>query len=198
MPTGHEKPFVSISLPTDQGMVHARHYVAVESKYAVLMVGTTSRRFDSPARKLYQTLAEALKQDGVTALQVALCRPEDLAHSIHDVRTGIKYLCNLGSKTVILIGFDRGAAAILAAVAHESCVSGVALLSLPADQEIPDIGPTSLLVIRAESDGAPKNKVDQLHAVKGHRSLDDDAEEVQRLLSDWIRRVRGDGSSQAA
>ncbi len=198
MPTGHDKPFVSISLPTEKGMVHARHYVSVESKYAVVLVGNASRRFDSPARKLYQRLAEHLKNDGVTALQIALCQPEDLDHSVHDVRTGIKYLCGLGSKTVILIGFDRGAAAVLSSVSHESCVSGVALLSFPADGEIPDISPTSLLVIRAESDGTPRYRAKQLHAVKGQRSLDDSADEVHRLLNEWIGRIRTDRGSEAA
>ncbi len=197
MPTGHEKPFVSVSLPTDKGMVHARHYVSVQSKYAVLMVGSSTKRFDSPARKLYTRLATALKQDGVTALQVALCQPDDLAHSIHDVRTGIHYLCSLGSKTVILVGFDQGADAVVGAVAHESCVSGVALLS-PKAADIPEHFEGALLILRPESEAALNVPKARHQAVRSSgRNLEEGADEVYSVLTDWIRNLRGADSRAA-
>lgn len=198
MPTANDKPFVSVSLPTEKGMVHARHYVVVECRYAVVLVGDGNATFESPADNLYGRLAESLKQDGITALQVALCRPEDEPLSSHDVRTGIHYLCSLGSKTVILVGFGRGATAVLGAVSHESCVSGVALLSAPGDAEIGDLSPCSLLIIRTQPGAPAEGTAGTEHIFKGDHSLAGHADEVYELISAWIRRVREDHNAQAA
>ena len=184
-------------------MVHARHYVVVESGYAVLLVGNSIGRYDSPAGKLYDRIADKLKQEGVSTLRVALGNPESLEASEHEVRTGIQYLCSLGSKTVILVGYDRGAAAVGASASREACVAGLALLSAPTG-DVPALPGRSVLIVRGEQDergttpeSLPEGMV--VHVLPGaSRTLDEQGEEVCRVLEEWIRSVREDGSARAA
>lgn len=184
-------------------MVHARHYVVVQSAYAVLLVGNASGRYDSPAGKLYDRIADTLKQQGVTTLRVALANPESLESSEHEVRTGIQYLCSLGSKTVILVGYDRGGAAVLASASRESCVAGMALISPPA-AEVPELPGRSVLIIKSEQDArwqVPKTLPEgvTVRVLPGSsRTLDEHAGEACSLLEGWIRQVREDGKSRAA
>lgn len=158
--TEHEKPFVAVSLPTPEGMVHAHHYVVPNSPFAVVLVGSATKSFDSPAQNLYARLAESLKREGVTGLQVSLCNAENMDEEVHDVRRGVHYLCGLGSKTVMLVGYDRGAAAVLRSSVHEPCVLGVVAIA-PADPGEDLRSTRPLLLVYGSNDGATGAKPSQ-------------------------------------
>jgi hypothetical protein len=190
-------------------MVHAHHYVVPESHFAVVLVGTATQSFDSPAQNLYLRLAESLKRDGVTALHVALCNAENLHEAIHDVRHGIQYLCGLGSKTVMLVGYDRGAAAVLHASMQESCVLGVVAIAA-ADPGGNLQSSRPLLVIYGGNDAvtgaspsqqiyerAAEPKELRVIAGAGH-SLEEAADELHHIVFGWLVALRDGNRSQAA
>ena len=205
----HDKPFVAVSLPTPEGMVHAHHYVVVNSAFAVVLVGTATKSFASPALNLYSRLAESFKKDGVTALQVQLCNAEKLEEAIHDVRHGIQYLCGLGSKTVMLVGYDRGALAVLHAAAEEPCVLGVVAIAPGAPTDALNIN-RPLLVVHGENDhitgAAAAQKVldravesKELRVIHGAgHSLEESAEDLHQIIHQWLTNLRGGDHSQAA
>jgi predicted esterase len=209
LPTDHENPFVSVSLPTKEGMVHARHYVVPQSRSAVVLVGNSTQGFDSPAGNLYPRLAEALKRVGITTVQVALCNAESLDENVHDVRRVIHYLCGLGSKTLLIAGYGRGAAAVLHSVKEEPCVRGVIAIATsgPGDLKPPSC---SLLVIHGTKSPGDRVRASvelyneaadpkELHLVDtAGDTLDETPEEVYRIVLDWIQRQHVADNPQAA
>jgi dienelactone hydrolase len=190
-------------------MVHAHHYVVPTSPFAVVLVGTASKSFDGPARNLYSRLAESLKRDGVTALQVSLCNAENMDEAVHDVRHGIQYLCGLGSKTVMLVGYDLGGTAVLHSSVEESCVLGVVAIA-PADPGEKVRSTRPLLIVYGDNDavtGARQSKgiferaaePKELRVIEGAgHSLDEATDELHEVVYQWLVALRDAHHSQAA
>ena len=72
------------------------------------MVGGTGGGFDTPARGLYPRLAQDLRNDRISTIQVRYRHPADLLESTVDTILGMRYLESQGVRALGLVGHSLG------------------------------------------------------------------------------------------
>jgi len=191
--------YSSYVLNTRRGPIDIHLYDAANPA-AVLMVGGVGGGFDTPAKGLYPSLAEALGNERVAALRVKFRNPVDLGEAVYDVLCGLEYLNGQGKERVILIGHSFGGAVVIQAGLRSDNVEGVVALSTQSfgTNGVEKLAPKPILLMHGEQDEilpaycsidvhrrASPPKALRLLPGAWH-GLDEAADEVFSTVRDWI------------
>lgn len=191
-----------VRMRTDRGDLWLRHHPAAEPRAGVVLIGGVGGGWDSPARDLYDRLGTDLASDHVASLRVQYRMPAVFDECVLDVRVAVEYFLDLGVRTIGIVGHSfGGAVAIRVADAVPEHVRAVATLATQAwgterVAHLPD-GCSLLLVHGMADEILPARCSEQVYerahdpkrlvflSRAGH-SLDDAADEVHRLVKDWL------------
>ncbi len=166
---------------------------------AVVCVSGALGGLDGPADALYQRLAPALAQGGVTTLRLDYRRPNEFDECVLDVLAGCSFLKGIGALDIALVGHSFGGAVVIKAGQLAPIVRAVAALSsqLYGTRDVHHLGKPLLLVHGMEDTVLsyeasediyrralePKRLV--LYAQAGH-SLVQAKDELLALLLEWL------------
>ncbi len=202
-----------IKLETSRGSVGCRYYSASGSRQGVICVGGIGGDFDTPAKELYPRLCRQLAQEGVSSLRVRFRHSTELEESVLDVLAGLTYLEGEGIDTIALVGHSFGGAVAVQAAALDEDVRTVVTLATQSHGVAPVAGLAprcSILLIHGTMDETlpavsseytydlakePK----KLILLEGARhGLDEAADEVYRVVHDWIVDNLGEAARKSA
>lgn len=190
-----------VTLVTDRGNVECRYSAVAGARRAVIWVGGIGGDWDTPARGLYPQLCRELVDEGIASLRIRYRHPTRLPDSLFDVATGVDYLLREGMDALALTGHSSGGAVVIQAATIFDAVRTVVTLatqSYGADRVFELTPRCSILLIHGTSDtvlppssseyiyrlaSEPKRLI--LYDGAGH-NLDEVAEEVRRVVRDWI------------
>ena len=109
--------YIPIELITDRGEISCRFYKVDSNNLGVIWVGGTGGGWDSPAEGLYPDLSQKLKENNISSLRIRYRYPHDINESVCDVLAGVKFLENIGSSKIALVGHSLGGAIVIQAAA---------------------------------------------------------------------------------
>jgi dienelactone hydrolase len=192
-----------VRLYETNGSIVCRYYAAPTARSAVTWLGGVRGGFDSPARDLYDDLANHLLQRDVSSLRIRYRQPGDLNQCVEDALVGIEFLEQRGIRQIALVGHSFGGAVAIQAGAVSPPVSAVATLACQsfgtgaADR----VTPRPLLLVHGAADDVlppecsayiyeralePKELV--ILPGAGH-CFDEQVAELRDLLLRWLDRV---------
>lgn len=191
-----------VTLATDEGNICCRLHLCPGDR-AILWVFGAGGGLGGPAGGLYNRLAEVLRPEGVTSLELDYRRPGRLEPCVVDVLTGVEYLRSLSKVRVVLVGHSFGGAVVIEAGARRGEVVAVAALSSQSAgaERVRALPPRPVLFAHGEADevlpprcsqdlfsraGEPKEMI--LYPGCRH-GLDECREALDRDLLGWVRRV---------
>lgn len=197
-----------IALTTEAGPIRTRLHAAPRGDAAVLWVFGSGGGLGGPAGGVYERLAERLRPQGVTGLELDYRRPGALTPCVDDVLTGLAWLEALGRRRTVLVGHSFGGTVVIRAGAMSPQVVAVAALSSQSSgaEEVGRLAPRPLLLAHGEADevlpdrgsrdlfaraGEPKRLI--LYPGCGH-GLDACREALDRDLVQWLGEVLALGS----
>lgn len=193
-----------VRLVTSRGHILGRLHPA-RGEAAVLWVFGAGGGLGGPAGGVYTRLADRLRPEGVTSLELDYRRPGELQNCLADALLAIEWLGSLGARRVVLVGHSFGGAVAIAAGAASDRVAAVAALSsqTAGTADVDLLAPRPLLLIHGEADEVlPADCSLDLHARAGEprelilypgcrHGLDECREALDRDLLAWLRRVLG-------
>ena len=193
--------YIPIELITDRGEISCRFYKVDSNNLGVIWVGGTGGGWDSPAEGLYPDLSQKLKENNISSLRIRYRYPHDINESVCDVLAGVKFLENIGSSKIALVGHSLGGAIVIQAAALSNSVKTVVTLSTQsygANSVSSTFQDTSILLIHGSDDPVlpsycSKQVYNNAHDPKeiviltgnGH-CLDESSEKVHQMVYDWI------------
>ncbi len=193
--------YIPVELITDRGEISCRFYKVNSNNSGVIWVGGVGGDWDSPAEELYPDLSKKLKEDGISSLRIRYRYPHDMEESVYDALAGIKFLEDVGSSKIALVGHSLGGSVVIQAAASSNLVNTVVAISTQshgADSVSNFPKGTSLLLIHGSDDPVlPVNCSKQVYS-KAHdpkeiviltgngHCLDESSEKVHQIIYDWI------------
>ncbi len=191
-----------VKLVTSKGSILGRLHPA-EGDAAVLWVFGAGGGLGGPAGGLYTRLAERLRPQGVTSLELDYRRPGELQSCILDVMVGLAWLGHLGQRRIVLVGHSFGGAVVInAGVQSDSVIAVAALSSQTAGTgAVGDLSAKPVLFLHGEADEIlPPDCSRDLHARAGEpkelilypgcrHGLDQCREALDRDLMRWLGEV---------
>lgn len=173
---------------------------------AIVWVFGSGGGLGGPAGGLYDRLAEQLRPEGVTSLELDYRRPARLHDCVQDVLTGMAYLRGLAKARIVLVGHSFGGAVVIGAAAACREVVAVAALSsqTAGTSQVAQLSPRPTLFVHGEADEilpshcsldlfARARDPKELVLYPGCRhGLDECRAELDRDLTAWLRRVLKD------
>lgn len=192
-----------LALATGRGPVDVRYYRVAGARSGAIFVGGVGGGWDTPALGcLYPSLARALAEDQrIAALRVRYRHPTVLEEAAFDVRAGVTFLEREGIDQVALVGHSFGGAVVLRAATASDVVATVVALSTQsygahAVRTLPP-GCSLLLAHGTEDEVLPPRCSEWVYALAHEpkrlvllegatHGLDEAAEDVRRLVRDWI------------
>lgn len=172
---------------------------------AILWVFGSGGGLGGPAGGVYDRLAEVLRPEGISSLELDYRRPGRLADCVEDVLAGIKELKRRGKSRIVLVGHSFGGAVVINAAAECPEVIAVAALSsqTAGTSRVGEVSPRPILFGHGEADEilpdrcsrdlyARAKEPKQLILYPGCRhGLDQCREALDRDLLAWLRNVTG-------
>lgn len=101
------------ALQTARGTVMMRRSGPLGLDAAVVMVGGVGGGFDSPAKGLYDRLANELPTLGIGAIQVCYRNPKSLHSCVQDVLAVMRHITTHGTSKLALVGHSLGGAVVV-------------------------------------------------------------------------------------
>lgn len=191
-----------VTLVTSRGEIECRHYPGASSA-AMLWLGGAGGGWDSPARDLYQEMAEEFASSGVSSLRIKFRFPAVLAECVLDAIAGTTFLTDNGDDSIGIVGHSfGGAVAIQAAASVEFVRLVVGLATQSAGSEpVRALGPRcAVLLAHGFSDRvipvdasrlvyawAQEPKELSLYDFADH-SLDLPSSEIRKLIREGVER----------
>ena len=203
-PPADSEGIFPVRLVTTEGDIRGRLHLC-RGDAAIVWVFGAGGGLGGPAGGLYDRLAEQLRPQDVTSLELDYRRPARLDDCVRDVLTGLSYLGALGKTRFVLVGHSFGGAVVISAAALCPAVIAVTALSsqTAGASQVAQIGPRPILFIHGEADEIlpsrcsvdlyaraqqPKELILYPGCLHG---LDQCRDELDRDLSAWLRRVLG-------
>lgn len=190
-----------VRLVTNRGNIESRYYKVPGARCGAIWVGGVGGGWDTPANGLYPQLCQELMGEAIASLRVRYRHPTILQESLIDVLAGISFLESEGVNAIALIGHSFGGAVVIQAAAIADTVRTVVTLASQSYGATPaaKLAPRcSILLIHGTVDRIlsptcseyiyslaqePKRLI--LYEGADH-GLDEVAEEVDRVVRDWI------------
>ncbi len=187
-------------LVTDCGITNSRYYRKGNEKRGVIYVGGVGGGFDTPAKGLYPRLCNDMLPEGICGLRIQFRNPANLIESVFDVMTGIAFLRRSRVESIGLVGHSFGGAVVIQAGARSDVANTIVTLSTQSygTAEVANFQGKYLLLIHGVLDEVLPPSSSQLvyqlapepkklvFVEKAHHVLDEAADEVYRLVFNWI------------
>lgn len=145
----------NVEIETDRGTTTCRYYEAEAARVGLVVVGGTGGGFDTPARGLYPRLAQDLRNDRISTIQVRYRHPADLLESTVDTILGMRYLESQGVRALGLVGHSLGGAVVIQAAASDPAVRAVVAIATQTAGTEPVAGlagGAALLLLHGDAD----------------------------------------------
>lgn len=193
--------YIPIELITNRGEVSCRFYKVDSNKLGVIWVGGVGGGWDTPSEDLYPDLSQKLKKNDIASLRIRYRYPRDMDESVYDVLAGIKFLENMGTSKIALVGHSLGGAVVIQAAALSNYVKTVVTLSTQshgADSVSNISQDTSILLIHGSDDPVLPISCSRQVYSKAHdpkeiviltgnsHCLDESSEKVHQLVYNWV------------
>ena len=200
-----EDGFREIALLTSRGRIDCHYYPSQtpQRSLGAVWVGGAGGGWDTPARSLFPRLCRQLAVEGIASLRPRYRLPNQLDECTLDVLAGLDLLQGTGVTGAALVGHSFGGAVAMRAAAASPIVRTVVALAAQSHgtDAAAGLGPRcSLLLIHGGADRVvPPYSSEYVHRMAsepkrlvllpgaGH-SLDEAADEVERLVREWILR----------
>ncbi len=196
-----ENGYIPIELITDRGEVSCRFYKVNSNKFGVIWVGGIGGGWDTPAEGLYPDLSKQLKENDISSLRIRYRYPHDIDESVYDVLTGIKFLKDMGTSKIALVGHSLGGAVVIQAAGLSNSVKTVVVLSTQSygSESVSNFSQdTSILLIHGADDPVLPSSCSKQVYSKAHdpkeiviltgnaHCLDESSQKVHQIVYDWI------------
>ena len=193
--------YIPIKLITDKGEISCRFYKVDSNNLGVIWVGGVGGDWDSPAEGLYPDLSQKLKENDISSLRIRYRYPHDINESAYDVLAGIRFLEDMGTSKIALVGHSLGGAVIIKAATLSNSVKTVVTLSTQsygADSVSSISQDASILLIHGSADSVLPSSCSKQVYSKAHdpkeiiiltgneHCLDESSEKVHQIVYDWI------------
>ena len=193
--------YIPVKLITNRGEVSGRFYKVDSNKLSVILVGGTGGGWDTPAKGLYPDLSKKLKQNEVSSFRIRYRHPTKIDESVYDVLAGIKFLEDMGTSKIALVGHSLGGTVVIKAAALSVSVKTVVTLSTQScgSDTVPCISPdSSILLIHGSDDHVLPSSCSQEVYNKAHEPkklvilngnahcLDESSEKVHQIVYNWL------------
>jgi fermentation-respiration switch protein FrsA (DUF1100 family) len=196
-----ENGYTPVSLKMTGGEIACRYYPVDGSRLGAIWVGGIGGGFDSPARGLYATLCEELREEGIASLRIRYRHPTILEEATFDVLGGIAFLESQGTEALALTGHSFGGAVVIHAASTSARVRAVVTLATQSygTEPVSRLNPgCAILMLHGGADrilppsssqhvfrAAQQPKQLLLYDGAGH-GLDEVEDEVHRVVGQWI------------
>jgi pimeloyl-ACP methyl ester carboxylesterase len=143
-----------VVLRTTRGDLPGMLHPCEGGKAAVVFLSGASGGIDGPAERIYQRLAVALAEHGISSLRLDYRLPNEFDECLLDALAGLSFLRGIGAARLLLVGHSFGAGVAIRATELEGSVAGVAALSsqLYGTSGVANIAPRPVLVVHGMDD----------------------------------------------
>lgn len=200
-----------VRLLTDQGAIACRRHDALAGESGIVWVFGAGGGFFGPAGGLYDRLGRQLAPEGIVSLEVAYRRPGDLTGCVLDTLAGVEHLRDQGRTRIVVVGHSFGGAVVInAAVLSDAVVAVAALRSQTYGADaVTKLGRKPLFLAHGEADEVLPATCSRSLFARAHgpkemklypgcrHGLDDCREDLDRDLTDWLRRVLPNSKPEA-
>jgi dienelactone hydrolase len=191
-----------VIIGTDRGDIRCRYHPAPLARRAAVWVGGAIGGFHSPALGLYSRLARELQEHHIASLHVSFRHSTVIEEATMDVLAGIQFLEQEGIGGVALTGHSFGGAAVIQAASRAPRIVHTVVTLATQSYGIDPVATLGdrcpILLIHGEDDELLPVRCSEyafskadgpkvLHVLPGGRhALDEVADDVHRLVRDWI------------